>query len=80
MVLSLVMKFLIRKKVLEVLVFYPSLVCSFLSNERYFHRAFKILFDFSQFFHRIIKYVVSVDIEVEKDESIKVKLMVKVNF
>ena len=65
---------------LEILVFDSSLIGSFLTNKRYFHGALQILFDFSKFFHRIIKDVISVDIEIQENEPIEGKLMIVVNF
>ena len=65
---------------MEILVFDSSLISSFLTNKRYFHGALQILFNFSKFFHRIIKDVISVDIEIQKNKSIKGKLMIVINF
>lgn len=65
---------------LKILIFDPTLIGPFFSNETDFERAFKILFDFPQLFHRVVKNIVSVDIEIQKNEPIHRKLMIKIDF
>jgi hypothetical protein len=65
---------------LEILVLDSSLIGPFFSNERNFHGALEILLDLPKFFHRIIQDIISVDIEIQKDEPLDRELMMKIDF
>ena len=60
---------------LEILIFDSTFVTSFFSNERNSEGCLKI-FDFIEFLHTVIQDIVSVDFDVQVNESLEAEIVV----